>query len=182
MTQLSLGTGIAEAIVVGDTVAVGSGVSPDTFVASQAAGTGSKTIYVKSKTPTASEAGGVPVYDAADVPLVFTAALNGATPAISITLTSNADTSKTLKIVVNGVTTTTLNNLDPSSGFVYNAAWWTGAATTYYSLVGVTLTMDSPSVGAPHRTQTTLADPAVVVNNVEYQCLAVWPGPGNSPC
>jgi hypothetical protein len=133
------------------------------------------TVYTWSSAPTASS-------------LDFTASLNNGSPTVAITLTGT--TSKTLTIVTNGATTQTLTNLDPASTFTVNtSASWTSSGGTsegpFYYSVGVTLTMDSPRVSAPRPTKTTVSDPTIIVNNVEYQCASAWssaPGTGSSPC
>lgn len=127
--------------------------------------------------------------------LDFNASLGGASPTIDITLSGT--TSKTLTIAVGSsgnctstvTTTKTVSSLDSSSVFTPTTASWTPtdgeAKQTFYDTVGVLLTLDSPSPSAPRPTKTTMSDPSIVANSIEYACQSAWsnePGSGSSPC
>ncbi len=88
-----------------------------------------------------------------------------------------------LTITKGNSTAVLVSNLDTSSGFTWKSVVF--GSTTYYTSIGVTLTMDSPRVGAPRVTTTTTADPIVEVSNVEYACQAAWRNAGSTgtdPC
>lgn len=117
-------------------------------------------------------------------PLYFTANLYGATPCVSITLSSGT---LTVTRTSNGkvIGSVTVSNLDPSSAITPAAAVVAGSpATSYTDRVQVVLTQDSPSPTAPHAVKTTMSDPTVVAFNIEYACEQAWaisPG-GQSQC
>jgi type II secretory pathway pseudopilin PulG len=105
--------------------------------------------------------------------LKFTANLDGATSTIEFQVTGSSLTMRKNL----GAPVTLLSNLDPTSAFIIPTTQTTPPLpvvgnTTYYTFIGVTLTMDSPRVGAPRVTQTTVADPTIEVWNVEYACSA----------
>ncbi len=128
-------------------------------------------LYGCAATPTATPTG------APNPDLIFTANLNGATPTIEFKLVPGASGSQTLTMSKNaGAPVTLLSNLDPSSTFTVpnpvQVVAPNGTTYSYYTSIGVTLTMDSPRVGAPRVTKTTLADNTIEVWNVEYACSA----------
>jgi type II secretory pathway pseudopilin PulG len=103
--------------------------------------------------------------------LKFTANMDGATPTVEFQITGGSLTMKKN----NGAAMTLLSNLDPTSAFIIPTSQTTPPLpvvgnTTYYTSIGVTLTMDSPRVGASQMTKTTVADSTVEVWNVEYAC------------
>jgi len=77
---------------------------------------------------------------------------------------------------------------DPKTGLPFSGFTWKSVlfgTTTYYTSIGVTLTMDSPRVGAPRITTTTTADTNVEVWNAEYACQTAWRNAGSTgadPC
>lgn len=153
-TSLSVAA-VAHTVHTGDTIVVGSGGTTDSFVAATpGAPAGATSIPVTSHAPTNGYPAGSPVYDSNT----------------TITLTTNADSSRTLNVTTNGIASITLANLDPSSGFTWTKV--TVGGTDYYVAAGVTLTMDSPRVGAPRVVKTSVADPVVGAWNVEYPCTA----------
>jgi len=101
--------------------------------------------------------------------LTFTASQTGATNvSYKFQITGNA----LVMTKNNGNATTLVSNLDTTkSGFTVTSVQPAGTGTsTYYNTIGITLTMDSPKVGAPHPVVTTVADSKVEVWNVEFAC------------
>jgi hypothetical protein len=119
--------------------------------------------------------------------LVFQASLSGVTNLITITL--NTTTHQLL--VCSNLTLTTsgcgssvtgvrlqaqVANIDSSSLFTFathEVSQTVNSVTTntfFYTSVASTLTLDSPKVGAPHVSQTTLQTPAIVIYNGVYAC------------
>jgi len=117
--------------------------------------------------------------------LAFTAQLGTGTPSISIALnTSTHILTVTCTGVgcskVSGASTTVtqaqVSNIDSSSLFTFTTkevSTTVSSVTTnsfFYTQVASTLVLDTPKVGAQHVTKTTLSNPTIVVNNVEYSC------------
>lgn len=99
--------------------------------------------------------------------LDFTAELDGGTATYVFTIANH-----TLTETRNGgQPVTLLTNVDPSSGFTADSHTESNG-TTYYTAVGVQLTVDSPSVTARRPVRTTAADSSVDAWNVEYACSA----------
>lgn len=115
--------------------------------------------------------------------LYFTADLYGATPCISVTLSSGT---LTVTSVVGGKThlQASVSNLDNTSAITPGAAVNAGSPSqSFTDRLSVALTMDSPRPGAPHQTQTTVADPTVIAFNIEYACKAAYAiSPGAQTC
>ncbi|HVC70643.1 MAG TPA: hypothetical protein VNC61_10375 [Acidimicrobiales bacterium] len=117
--------------------------------------------------------------------LAFSAKLGGGTPAISIALNTSTHI---LTVTCTGVgctptagagsviTQARVQNVDSSTVFtlttkevsttVHNVT----TNTFYFTSAASTLVLDTPKVGAAKVTQTTLSDPTIVTNNVEYAC------------
>jgi Tfp pilus assembly protein PilW len=116
--------------------------------------------------------------------LVFNAVLDGSSWANPTSFT--VQISGNQLSVTKGTTTTVLaSNLDagtdpntglPYSGFTWQSVTFPAASpnATYYTSIGVTLTKDSPRVGAPRITRTTTADTNVEVWNSVLACQAAW--------
>lgn len=156
-------TALRHEVSTGDTIVVGTGTTTDTFVASGPASRGALSISVNKQETVNSHPVGDPVFDY--------------NTTISI---SGTGTSRSLTVTTDGASPITVTNLDPSSGFTYTQA--TAGGTTYYNAIGVSLTVDSPRVGAPHETKTTMADSDVEVWPVEYTCSAVSETAGGNSC
>lgn len=103
--------------------------------------------------------------------LAFTADVAGAEIAYTFTIDPAAHT---LTMQKGSTTSILLTNLDPASAFSPQSKDVVAGGTTYtfYNQVGISLTVDSPRVGAPQVTRTTAADSSVEVWNVEYACNA----------
>jgi Tfp pilus assembly protein PilW len=116
--------------------------------------------------------------------LTFNANLGGNTPLINISLNTSTHI---LTIICTGKGCTpsagagtavkqTVANIDSSSLFTLTTqevSTTANSATTnafFFTSVASTLVLDTPRVGAPHLTQTTLSDPNIVTNNIEYSC------------
>lgn len=116
--------------------------------------------------------------------LHFTADVYGATPCVSVTLSSGT---LTVTSAVGGKTRSqvSVSDLDSTSAVTPGAAISAGSPSqSFTDRLSVVLTMDSPRPGAPHETQTTVSDPTVIAFNIEYACKAAWaisPG-GQSGC
>lgn len=113
--------------------------------------------------------------------LDFSAEVDGATNTYDFVINT---TSHQLTLSENGANAEILlTNLDPSptlTGFTVNST--TRSGTTYYTSVGISLTVDSPTVGAPRITRTTAADSQVEAWNVEYACSVPLEAAGGGSC
>lgn len=117
--------------------------------------------------------------------LAFTASLGGGTPTINIGLNTSTHA---LTVTCTGVgcrtgaTSSTVvtqaqaQNIDSSSLFTLTTnevSTINNSVTTnsfYYTDVASNLVLDLPSTTAAHPLKTTIADPDIVVNTVEYSC------------
>jgi Tfp pilus assembly protein PilW len=119
--------------------------------------------------------------------LVFQSSLSNVTNLVTITLNT---TTHQLSVCTNLTLTTSgcgssvsgvrlqaqVANIDSSSLFTFTTHEVTqtiNSVTTntfFYTSVASTLTLDSPAVGAPHVTQTTLQEPALIIYNGVYAC------------
>jgi Tfp pilus assembly protein PilW len=127
--------------------------------------------------------------------LAFNAKLGGHTPLINISLTT---ATHILLVTCTGlgctptagagtvVTQARIANVDSSSLFTLNTQEVSTTAnsvtvnTFYFTTVGSSLILDTPRVGAPKFTQTTLADPNIVTNNIEFACRSALSATGAS--
>lgn len=101
--------------------------------------------------------------------LDFTAKLDGTTATYVFTLSAVDHVLTESKD--GGTPVTLLTNVDPSSGFTV-VSHTEANGTTYYTAIGIDLTVDSPSVTAPRPVRTTAADSSVEAWNVEFACSA----------
>ena len=115
--------------------------------------------------------------------LSFTASLGGGTPTINISLNTSTHV---LSVTCAGtgcrstgsgtITQAQISNVDSSSLFTFTtqevSTVNSGVTTNtfYFTTVASKLVLDTPKVGAQKVTQTTLSDPNIVTNNVEYAC------------
>ena len=129
--------------------------------------------------------------------LVFQASLTNVTNLITITLNT---TTHQLQVCSNLTLTTSgcgssvagvhlqaqVANIDSSSLFTFTTHEVTqtiSSVTTntfFYTSVASTLTLDSPSVGAPRMSQTTLQTPEIVTYNIVYACQTASDAEGAS--
>ena len=139
------------------------------------------TTWTSPAVPTSAP--GSPIKSTNPINLNFIADLGGGTPTISISLNT---ASHVLTITCTGagcrstgtgtVTQAQISNVDSSSGFTFTTqeVSITSAGTTtntfYFTTVASTLVLDTPRVGAQKVVQTTLSNPNIVTNNVEYAC------------
>ena len=125
--------------------------------------------------------------------LAFTASLGGGTPTINIGLNTSTHV---LTVTCTGVgchtgatstsvfTQAQISNVDSASLFTLTTKEVTtvnGSVTAnsfFYTTVGSSLIVDTPSVRAANIFHTTLADPNIVTNNAEYGCQAALSGIG----
>jgi prepilin-type N-terminal cleavage/methylation domain-containing protein len=129
--------------------------------------------------------------------LVFQASLSNVTNLITITLIT---TTHQLQVCSNLTLTTSgcgssvtgvhmqaqVANIDSSSLFTFTTHQVTQTInsvtsnTYFYTSVASTLTLDSPSVGAPRVSQTTLQTPEIVTYNIVYACQTASDAEGAS--
>ena len=124
--------------------------------------------------------------------LNFTASLNNATGVISVCLNT---ATHVLSVTCTGaaacpgnsasaVTQAQVANIDSSSSATFTTeevSTTHGGTTTnsfYYTSVATTLILDSPKVGAPHVSKTTITSPSLEVYNTEYACQLALGGDG----
>jgi Tfp pilus assembly protein PilW len=127
--------------------------------------------------------------------LAFNASLGGGTPAINISLNT---TTHILTVTCTGLgcrpgssstgamTQARIANVDSSSLFTLTTSEvsdTSNSVTTnafFFTTISSTLVLDTPKVGATKLFQTTLADPNIVTNNVEYACQSALAESGAS--
>jgi len=127
--------------------------------------------------------------------LSFSADLPGtASPVFDLNLSSGELTVATATSCPPGGTwsasSTLASGLSSASAFsIPPGASWTGTVTgnsySFWTSVGVTLTIDTPAPGGVGSVKTTVADPSVQVWNQLYTCQKAWqqdPGNGVEPC
>lgn len=137
--------------------------------------------------------------------LEFTATLNGTTKVYDFQISGNALTLQTASSCPPGGTlssaTVLLTNVDTSSSTPVSQqsgffSWpsassnpsaptpVTANGTSFYTSLGVILTVDSPSVKAARPTRTTVSDSVVEIWNAEQQCQTAWVDDpvGSDPC
>ncbi len=107
--------------------------------------------------------------------LKFTADINGSAPAVDVKI---VPASHTLTLSYNGgPAQVLLTNLDSASAFTIPVVPWTaGSPSTTYQYdtrVGISLTLDTPSVAAK-KFQTTVVDPNIEAWNMEANCQQAW--------
>ena len=125
--------------------------------------------------------------------LAFTASLGGGTPTINVSLNTSTHV---LTVTCTGVgchtgagsttvyTQAQISNVDSGSLFTLTTKEVTATSgsvatnTFFYTTVGSSLTVDTPSVGAANVFHSTLADPNIVTNNAEYACQTALSGIG----
>lgn len=143
------------------------------------------------KTPTSSE-------------LEFAATLSGSTGAYDFKIASNKLTLGTATncngtfsanptVLLANVDTSSSTPVSQQSGFF---SWPSASSapssptavtvngTSYYTSLGVILTVDSPSVTAAHPKRTTVSDSVIEIWNTEQQCQTAWVDDpvGSDPC
>jgi len=117
--------------------------------------------------------------------LNFTASFNGQTPTVNIAVnTSTHQLSITCTAQsgapassCNGIALT-VSNIDSATGFTLTASEVTNSTNSpanafYYTNISSVVTLDTPSVTAPRRSQTTLTEPNLVPFNILYSCQLV---------
>jgi len=127
--------------------------------------------------------------------LAFAASLGGATPSINISLNTSTHV---LTVTCTGVgcspsagagtvvTQAQIANVDSSSLFTLTTkevSITANSVTTnafFFTTVSSSVIVDTPKVGAHNAYQTTLADPNIVANNVEFACQSALGSTGAS--
>jgi len=127
--------------------------------------------------------------------LNFTASINNASATIAICLNT---TTHVLTVTCSGSSvacpgnnsgTTTeaqVSNIDSASLFTFTTkevSTTISSVTTnafFFTAIASTLTLDSPRVGGPHASQTTLTSPSLEIYNDEYACQLALLGKGTT--